>query len=104
MNFNVLLNAHIEPCTFPVVAVINGIPCIPAYKPEPFDITVRVYHGIGGGQTQQHDTPEGRVQEVSVDDIVVVLAKKHKDAPIMLDAYYVDRINEDQVFTHKAIL
>ena len=108
MRFDVVINAPMEPRVFRVVAVINGVPCISATKPDTDNIpseTIKVYCGDGSGNaTSQHDTPDGPVQEVHVGDFVGVCSKRAEDFPATLNSFYVVAIRDNQVITKNAIL
>ena len=108
MRFDVVINAPMEPRVFRVVAVINGVPCISATKPDTDNFpseTIKVYCRDGSGDaTSQHDTPDGLVQEVHVGDFVGVCSKRAEDFPTTLNSFYVVAIRDNQVITKNAIL
>ena len=108
MRFDVVINAPREPRVFRVVAVINGVPCISATKPDTDNFpseTIKVYCRDGSGDaTSQHDTPDGLVQEVHVGDFVGVCSKRAEDFPATLNSFYVVAIRDNQVITKNAIL
>ena len=108
MRFDVVINAPREPRVFRVVAVINGVPCISATKPDTDNFpseTIKVYCRDGSGDaTSQHDTPDGLVQEVHVGDFVGVCSKRAEDFPTTLNSFYVVAIRDNQVITKNAIL
>ena len=108
MTFDLIVNAPMEPRTFPVSAVINGVPCIPVSNMDaanPPSETIKVYCGDGSGDaTSQHDTPDGPVQEVHVGDFIGVCSKRAEDFPTTLNSFYVVAIRNNQVRTKNAIL
>ena len=107
MNFDFVANAPMEPRTFPVSAVIDGIPCIPVSKLDTANLpseTVQVYHGELGGATHKHDTPNGLVQEVHQGDFIGVCARADSHSPITLISYYVTQIKNHQVQTKIATI
>lgn len=108
MKFDVVVNDAMEPRTFPVSAVIDGIPCIPVSKLDTANLpseTVQVYHGEHGGATRQHDRrPNGLFQEVHQGDLICVCARADSHSPITLISYYVAQIKNHQVQTKIAII
>ena len=108
MKFDVVVNAPMEPRTFPVSAVINGVPCISVTKLDtdnPPSETIKVYCRDGSGNaTSQHDLPDGPVQEVHMGDFVAVCTKQAVDSPIMVSSYYISDIRNDHVTTVHATL
>ena len=108
MRFDVVINAPREPRVFRVVAVINGVPCISATKPDTDNFpseTIKVDCRDGSGDaTSQHDTPDGPVQEIHVGDFVGVCSKRAEDFPATLNSFYIVAIRDNQVITKNAIL
>ena len=108
MKFDVVVNAPMEPRTFPITAVIDGIPCIRVSTLDDANLpseTIKVYCGDGSGDaTSQHDSPEGRVQEVHAGDFVGVLSKKSSSSPLKINSFYIVAIQNNQAITKNAIL
>ena len=108
MTFDLIVNAPMEPRTFPVSAVINGVPCIPVSNMDaanPPSETIKVYCGDGSGDaTSQHDTPDGPVQEVHVGDFIGVCSKCSTSAPTTLNSLYITSIQGNLVTTVNAVL
>ena len=107
MKFDVVVNAPMEPRTFPVSTIIGGVPCISVSTMDTSCLpseTVQVYDGGVGGTTREHCTPDGLVQEVHVGDFIGVCSKKSDDSPTTLNSLYVTEIRDNQVITVNAIL
>ena len=85
MKFDVIVNAPMEPRIFPITAVIGGIPCIRFLTWTIIICRLKLLRSIAGWEwdvTPQHDSPEGRVQEVHPGDFVGVLSKKSSSSPL----------------------
>lgn len=108
MKFDVVVNAPMEPRTFPVSAVINGVPCIPVSNMDaanPPSETIKVYCRDGSGDaTSQHDTPDGPVQEVHEGDFIGVCSKWAEDFPATLNSYLITKVRNGRVITVNAVL
>ena len=108
MKFDVIVNAPMEPRIFPITAVIGGIPCIRVFNMDDNHLpseTIKVYCGDGSGDvTPQHDSPEGRVQEVHPGDFVGALSKKSSSSPLKINSFYIVAIRNNQAITKNAIL
>lgn len=108
MKFDVVVNAPMEPRTFPITAIIDGIPCIRVSTMDDANLpseTIKVYCGDGSGDaTSQHDTSDGPVQEIYVGDFIVVCSKRAEDFPTTLNSYFVTKILDGRVVTVNAVL
>jgi hypothetical protein len=106
MKFDVIVNAPIAPRTFPVTAVIGGVPCIKVSTMDTNHLpseTIKVFGEVGGA-TKEHNTPDGPVQEVHVGDFIGVYSKCSMNAPSTLNSLYITAIQGNLIVTTNAIL
>lgn len=106
MKNYVVVNAPMEPRTFPVSTEINGVPCIRVCTMDMNHLpseTIKVFCAAGGA-AKEHNTSEGLVQEVCVGDYIGVCAKQSPNSPQTLNSLYITEIREGLVITVNAIL
>lgn len=106
MKVDVMVNHPSSDRTFPVVAVIGGVPCIRTTTMDESNLpseTVKVFYGEGGA-TPEHWTPNGPAQEVHEGDMVGVVSRQTATSPTVLNAYRITAVNNAQVFAEWAIL
>lgn len=108
MKFDLIVNAPMEPRTFPVSTIVDGVPCIRVSTMDTGRLqseTIKVYCRDGSGNpTSQHCMTNGPVQEVHVGDFIGVCSKKSKDSPATLNSYLITKVQNGRVITVNAVL